>query len=319
MLPTSFNPIVGLGEVVWDLLPAGPRLGGAPTNFSILSARLGNPVALVSRLGRDELGATSLAQLQAIASLDITHLQHSEGLPTGTVSVTLDEEGRPQYEINAPAAWDELAETDDLQALAGQAAAVCYGSLAQRNATTAKTLRGFVEATCPACVRVCDVNLRRPFYSKDILLWSLQHATVLKVSDEELPTLAEIVHGGPLSTPLEGLTGEALTAAATQIARSLLAFAPQCQLVAITLGPHGSLLATRAEVHRHAGFSIRVADTIGAGDAFTAGLTHAYLRGASLANISQIANMCGSYVASQRGATPELPAELLASIQAVLG
>lgn len=319
MLPTPFHPIVGIGEVLWDLLPAGPRLGGAPTNFSILSARLGNPVALVSRLGRDELGATSLAELRAIASLDITHLQHSEGLTTGTVSVTLDAEGRPQYEINAPAAWDELTETDDLRTLAGQAAAVCYGSLAQRNATTAETLRGFVEATRPACVRVCDVNLRRPFYSKDILLWSLQHATVLKVSDEELPTLAEMLHGESLSTPLEGLTGEALSAAATQIARSLLAFAPQCRLVAITLGPHGSLLATRAEVHRHAGFSIRVADTIGAGDAFTAGLTHAYLRGASLANISQISNLCGSYVASQRGATPELPAELLASIQAVLG
>jgi fructokinase len=306
--------MIGIGEVLWDLLPAGSRLGGAPTNFSILSARLGNPVTLISRLGKDDLAATSLAQLRQIAHLDLSHLQHSETLPTGTVSVALDAEGRPKYQINAPAAWDELTQTPDLQALAPQASAVCYGSLAQRNPLTTKTLRAFIESTCPACVRICDINLRKPFYSKDILLWSLHHATILKVSDEELPTLAEILPGGPLSTPLEGLTGDSLTIAATQIARSLLAFAPQCQLVAITLGPHGSLLATRAEVHRHQGFSIHVADTIGAGDAFTAGLTHAYLRSASLANINQISNLCGSFVASQQGATPELPPDLLASI-----
>jgi fructokinase len=318
MLPTLSNPILGIGEVLWDLLPGGARLGGAPTNFSILSARLGNPAALVSRLGPDALAETSLRQLRQVSALDLTHLQRSDGLPTGTVSVTLDSEGRPQYEINAPAAWDELAETPDLQALAARAAAVCYGSLAQRNGVTRATLRAFVEATGRECVRVCDVNLRQPFYSKEILEWSLRHATVLKVSDEELPTLAGLLHGTPLATPLQGLSGEALTEAATRISRELLAFAPQCALVAITLGPHGSLLATRTEAHRHPGFSIEVADTIGAGDAFTAGLTHAYLRETLLADINQVSNLCGSYVASQQGATPELPAELLASIEAAL-
>ncbi len=319
-------PIVGIGEVLWDLLPAGPRLGGTTANFAILSARLGNRAALVSRIGQDPLGDQALQQLHAITDgspFDLSPLQRSSALPTGTVSVALDPQGRPQYQIHAPVAWDEITLTPDLLTLAARAAVIGYGTLAQRADPSASTIRAFLDAASPACVRVCDVNLRMPFCSPQTARWSLQHATVLKISDEELPQLSLLlVDAGLLAAPLPHPPAHdndaALTSWATHAAHTLLAAAPHCQLIAITLGPHGSLLVNRNGHHRHPGFPITVADTIGAGDAFTAGLTHAYLRDSSLEHISTVANLCGSFVASQQGATPEFPADLLARLQSTL-
>jgi fructokinase len=162
-----------------------------------------------------------------------------------------------------------------------------------------------------------------PFCTPEIARWSLQHATILKVSDEELPQLSILLRDAGLlagelpHTPAHN-NDDALTAWATHAAHTLLNATPSCRLVAITLGPHGSLLASRNATHRHPGFPVAVSDTIGAGDAFTAGLTHAYLRDSSLKHISTVANLCGSYVASQPGATPELPATLLTTIQSTL-
>lgn len=325
-MPTSpLSPIVGIGELLWDLLPAGPRLGGTTANFSVLCARLGEAAALVSRVGRDEFGTAAMHQLQQIgpaACFNLEHVQTSETLPTGTVTVRLDAEGRPHYTIDEPVAWDEITLTPDLIELAGQASVVCFGTLAQRRQPSSRSIRAFVEATAPECVRVCDANLRMPFCTPEVLGWALDHATVLKISDEELPELTRLLR---LQGRTEKESGCApadpagLTDWATEAAKALLASAPQTEVVAITLGPNGSLLANRSGTHRHMGFSVKVADTIGAGDAFTAGLVYAYRRDTSLEHIGAVANLCGSYVASQEGATPELPAEVLSAIHAALG
>jgi fructokinase len=325
-MPSSpSSPIVGIGELLWDLLPAGPRLGGTTANFSVLCARLGEAAALVSRVGEDELGAAAMRQLRQIAPrafFNLEHIQTSDALPTGTVTVRLDVEGRPHYTIDEPVAWDEITLTPDLIELAGQASVVCFGTLAQRRQPSARSIRAFVEATAPECVRVCDANLRMPFCTPEVLAWALDHATVLKISDEEMPELTRLLHlQGRIETEMGAAPVDpaALTEWAGDAALALLAAAPQTELVAITLGPNGSLLANREGTHRHMGFPVKVADTIGAGDAFTAGLVYAYLRDTSLEHIGAVANLCGSYVASQEGATPELPGEVLSAIHAALG
>jgi fructokinase len=320
MHSSPLSPVVGIGEVLWDLLPSGPRLGGTTANFSILSARLGEDAALVSHVGQDEFGAAAMRELFGITgvSFDLSHIQTSATLPTGTVTVRLDAEGRPQYTIDEPVAWDEIMLTPNLIELAGKASVVCFGTLAQRNKRSSQTIRAFVEATSTKCVRVCDVNLRMPFCTPEVLGWALDHATVMKISDEELPQLmhmlrlegrlaAEIVPAPAHSASLTEWAGDA--------AKALLRAATQTELVAITLGPHGSVLANCDGVYRHPGVAVNVADTIGAGDAFTAGMVHAYLQDSSLERISHVANLCGSYVAGQQGATPELPPELLATIR----
>jgi fructokinase len=322
-MQSSFeSPLVGVGEVLWDLLPSGPRLGGATTNFCILSARLGNYAALVSRTGSDALGEQTLERLHAVTAsscvqghLDLVCMQRSERLPTGTVGVSLDAEGRPRYTIEQPVAWDEITATDDLLRLAGSASALCFGTLAQRQSPSREAIRAMVEATASSCIRVCDANLRMPFCDAETLQWCLRHATVLKISDEELPDVSRMLG---LGVPV--ITGDeaSLTGTARRLAAKLLDLAPHCRLIAITLGPRGSLLVDRTGEDRHPGFPVTVSDTIGAGDAFTAGLVHAFVRGATLAQTNIVSNLCGSFVASQPGATPELPPELLERVRDAL-
>jgi fructokinase len=314
MVSSPVSPIVAIGEVLWDLLPAGPRLGGTTTNFAVLTARLGGYAALISAVGCDELGAEATRQLHALAPtdseaaphLELSGLQTARGLPTGTVGVTLDAEGRPRYTIHAPAAWDGIELTPTLAAFAQSASAVCLGTLAQRGMRSRHAIRSFVESLRPECVRIVDINLRLPFAHTETLEWCLAHADVLKISDEELPEIAHLLGRPELASGFPAESGHELTSAATVAAARLLELAPHCLLVAITLGPHGSLLADRRTCYRHPGIPTQVADTVGAGDAFTAGLAHAYLRGLGIETISMIANTCGSFVASQPGATPEL-------------
>jgi fructokinase len=323
--PTATSSILSVGELLWDLLPSGPRLGGTTTNFAILSARLGDYVALVSRVGEDDFGEQALRLLEGVVDaaatrghFDLSHVQRSQLLPTGTVGVKLDEKGRPRYSIEGPAAWDEIALTHDLLALVVRASAVYFGTLAQRQNPSRDSIRALVNASSAECVRVCDVNLRMPFCSTETLRWCLRQATVLKISDEELPEVARLLGmGSPVAAPVED--DQALTKWAHTAAVALLDMAPRCRMVAITLGPHGSLLANRRGAHRHRGFAVQVVDTIGAGDAFTAGMVHAFMRGATLEQINLVSNLCGSFVASQPGATPELTVELLEKIESALG
>ncbi len=321
MLPHAHAPNVAIGELLWDLLPAGPRLGGTTANYAILSARLGASSALISCVGKDDFGNQALTSLDRIAhdtnmrgSLDISSVQTSSTFPTGTVSVELDSQGRPNYVIHSPVAWDVIKLTPQALELARSASVVCFGTLAQRNTVSRATIQAFLAATDSAAIRVCDLNLRMPFCSAEALRWALLHTTVLKVSDEELAEVGRLLGDSRIGAHLDS----DLTLAATSAAHALLEIAPQCRMVAVTLGPHGSVLVNAERFHRHQGFPTQVADTVGAGDAFTAGLVHGFCRGLSLERINHVANLCGSFVAGQPGATPALPASLLDQIDGAL-
>src|SRR5271170_6090171 len=179
------NVVVGLGELLWDMLPAGKRLGGAPANFTVMSSRLGNRGVIASRLGNDALGAEARDMLQAFPA-GVGLLQIDAAHPTGTVGVEIHD-GEPHYIIHEPAAWDFMEWTPEWQALAESADAVCFGSLAQRDSDSRATIREFLAATRPECVRVFDVNLRAPFFNVDVIAASLASATIFKLNELEVP------------------------------------------------------------------------------------------------------------------------------------
>lgn len=315
----GMGAVVAVGEILWDLLPAGPRLGGAMANFAIGCARLGRPSSLVSAIGADSWGDRALRALAeqqrgGAALLDTSLLETVQDEPTGRVEVTMGPHGQPAYAIASPAAWDFIAATPAALLAAQEAGAVCFGTLSQRAEPSRTAIRQIVEAGADDMVRVLDVNVRAPFFGVEVARWSMAHATVAKVSEEELNTLAEAI----------GVEGLPHTAAAPEVhaleacGRRLLQAHPHLQLLAVTLGARGSLLLTPADANHHPGHRIQVVDTVGAGDAFTAGLVHAWLRGAKLAQVNVIGNLCGSFVASQPGATPVFPSELLEKVEAAL-
>ena len=280
--------VVGLGELLWDLLPTGKQLGGAPANFAYITSLLGDNGIPASRLGQDALGAAAIRRLGELA-LPTEFIQKDTDHPTGTVQVEVDGAGQPRFEISGSVAWDFLDWTPQWQTLAHQADAVCFGSLAQRSEHSRATVRKFVLASGRNAVRVFDVNLRQSFYTEQVLAESMKLATVVKLNHEELPRimrLFELEHHREQDS-----------------ARRLLSL-HDLKLVCVTRGNGGSLLISAGECSEHPGFRVKVADTVGAGDAFTAGIVHGYLRGTSLARINENANRVGAWVASQSGATP---------------
>jgi fructokinase len=221
--------------------------------------------------------------------LDIDHVQTDREHPTGTVKVEVDSKGIARFEIAHPVAWDSLEWSLDWQRLAERADAVCFGSLAQRSEASRKTVRHFLRATSPETVKVFDVNLRQSYYSQEVLAESMRLADIVKLNDEELPkimSLGKFSHKDELSS-----------------ARLLLR-EYDLELVCITRGGRGSLLVRGGDAREHPGFRVRVADTVGSGDAFTAGLLHEYLHGASLDLMNEVANLVGAWVASEVGAMP---------------
>jgi fructokinase len=271
-------------------------LGGAPANFTVMAGRLGNHAAILSRIGRDELGRLAVDKLDPLP-VDTSHLEVDTEHDTGRVTVEFLE-GEPHYTINNPAAWDFLLLSDEWVRAAERADAICFGSLAQRSATSRQTIQNLVAQTRAGCVRIFDVNLRPPFVSGEVIQESLELATVVKMNDEELPQVLRML----------GLAGDEQPKGELHTgAERLLAEFPSLQMVAITRGSRGSLLVDRDEWNDHPGFPVRVADTVGAGDAFTAALTHYMLRGASLATLNEAGNRWGGWVASQSGAMPALP------------
>jgi fructokinase len=281
--------VVGLGELLWDLLPAGKQLGGAPANFAYITSLLGDDGIPASRLGRDALGAAAVRRLAALA-LPTEFIQKDADHPTGTVQVEVDATGQPRFEISESVAWDFLDWTPQWQTLAQQADALCFGSLAQRSERSRATIGKFVLASqLRNAVRVFDVNLRQNFFRAQILAESMRLATIVKLNHEELPRIMRLFE-------LEHHSDE-------NSARHLLSLY-DLKLVCVTRGHGGSLLVSAEESSEHPGFRVKVADTVGAGDAFTAALVHGYLRGTSLAQINENANRVGAWVASQSGATP---------------
>jgi len=279
--------VVGLGELLWDLFPAGNQLGGAPANFAYITSLLGDEGIPASRLGQDSLGTAAIRRLGELG-LSADFIQKDSGHPTGTVKVEVDRTGQPRFGIPESVAWDFLEWTPQWQKLAQEADAVCFGSLAQRSEGSRGTIRSFVQASRKSATRVFDVNLRQNFYSLEVLAESIRLATIVKLNHEELPKIMRLLE-------LENRSEEGS-------ARQLLSH--EVKLVCVTRGNGGSLLVSAGERSQHPGFKVKVADTVGAGDAFTAALLHGYLRGTSLAQINETANRVGAWVASQSGATP---------------
>jgi fructokinase len=301
--------ILGVGEVLWDVLPEGARLGGAPANFAVMASRLGNHAAILSRIGRDELAQQAVTRLSA-TPVDASFLAIDPIHPTGSVQVDFHD-GEPRYTISEQAAWDFLELTDAWIRLAERADAFCFGTLAQRSAASRQTIQTLAAETPAACVRVFDVNLRPPFYSSEVVQESLELATVLKMNEDETPLVLNLLGlpAGPVAAPGGLQAGNRLLLAAAQL---LLEEFPNLRLVVITRGCRGSLLikredAEREEWNEHPGFAVESADPVGAGDAFTAAVVHYLLRGADLATLNEAGNRWGAWMASQPGAMPELP------------
>jgi fructokinase len=296
-MPTKYT-IVGLGELLWDVFPNRKELGGAPANFAYMVSLLGDEGVVASRVGRDRLGNAAARRLAKLG-LSQEWLQLDTKSPTGTVKVQVFEDGQPKFQIAENVAWDNFEWTSQWQALAARTAAVCFGSLAQRSERSRKTIRLFLENLRPNAVKVFDVNLRQSFFSADILRDSAKIADIMKVNQDELPQVAQLL----------GYKANAKEAAGPWLLQTC-----GLKLVCVTEGPSGSSLVAADGVHRHPGFPTQVADTVGAGDAFTAALIHHYLRGATLDEMNEAANRMGSWVASQVGATPKPDVKFLKSV-----
>ena len=280
--------VVGLGEVLWDLFPGRACLGGAPANFAYITTLMGDQGIVASRVGEDSRGIEALRRLEELG-LDIDHVQTDREHPTGTVDVQVDENGQPRFEIARPVAWDHLQWTLDWQHLAETTDAVCFGSLAQRSPTSRGTIQRFLSIAPARTVKIFDVNLRQSFYSQETLSESMSLADIVKLNNDELPkimSLSSLPHKDELSS-----------------ARRLIE-EYKLELVSITRGGRGSLLVSHKTSSEHPGFRVHVADTVGSGDAFTAGLVHEYLHGASLDLMNEVANLVGAWVASEVGAMP---------------
>jgi fructokinase len=296
--------VVGLGELLWDLFPKGKQLGGAPANFAYITALLGDSGIVASRVGDDRLGQEALWHLKS-SGLDVSRVQRDPTHATGTVKVEVDLRGQPEYHISENVAWDFLEFSEDWISLARATHAVCFGSLAQRHPVSRATIRAFLSALPSFAIGIFDVNLRQSYFSGDLLRDSARHATILKLNHEEFPRFLDL-----LRCPLKGSERSDIFAA-RWLCREL-----GIRLVCITRGPAGSALITAESHHEHPGFSVKIADTVGAGDAFTAALVHHALRGSSLAAMNAAANRMGAWVASQEGAMPTADPEILREVRA---
>jgi fructokinase len=299
MKPPSKFQILGLGEVLWDLLPKGRQLGGAPSNFAYHARALGANASLISRVGGDDLGREALQRLRQLGlptdlvQIDPTH-------PTGAASVEVDPAGQPHFVIHENVAWDWLEETAVARQAVLAADALCFGTLAQRNRTTRNTLRALIATAPPTSLRIFDVNLRGDYFSTALIRESLALANALKLSDAELPQIASML----------GLSGN------TRDITARLAADFALRAVACTRGNHGSVLWHDGEWSEHPGIPAQVKDTVGAGDSFTAAMTLGLLLGWDLDHVNRCANEVASFVASSEGATPRIPERLAESFSA---
>jgi fructokinase len=234
----------------------------------------------------------------------VSRIQRDPSHPTGTVKVEVDSKGQPEYQITENVAWDFMEFSEDWISLARSAHAVCFGSLAQRNAPSRAAIRAFLSALPSFAIGIFDVNLRQSYFNAEILRDSARRAKVLKLNHEEFPRFLDL-----LQCPLKNSERSEITGA-RWLCRDFAS-----RLVCITRGAKGSLLVTAESHHEHPGFSVKIADTVGAGDAFTAALVHHALRGSSLATMNAAANRMGAWVASQEGATPSADPEILAEVQ----
>lgn len=287
--------ILGVGEVLWDLLPAGRALGGAPCNFVFHCRQLGHDAAIISRLGSDELGREARAELGRLG-LDTSLVQQDDAHPTGTVGVKL-EGGQPTYTIHEDVAWDHLVVEPALEAALAHARVVCFGTLMQRHPASRAAVRRLVKLASGQALVVCDINLRQHYYSKEVLEASLALSRWAKLNDAELAVLRGLFQLGG-------------KAEREQLASLRKKF--RLELAALTLGERGCLVQSDDEEVSVPGERVQVVDTVGAGDAFTAGLVCGVLQGMEVADAARLANRLAARVAASRGGTPAIDRATLA-------
>jgi fructokinase len=293
---------VGIGEVLWDLLPGGKQLGGAPANFAFHAQALGAEVRIISRLGQDEDGMEMVRRLQELG-VPTECLQVDPNLPTGRVSIAVADDGQPQYTIHENMAWDRLTADENARRAIASADVVCFGTLAQRSDASRQGIRTLLSIARQDTVRVFDVNLRQHFYTREIIEESLALANALKVNDAELSRI----------TALCGVAGDA------REQLSMLTTRFKLRAAACTRGAQGALLWADGRWSEHPGTPVQVQDTVGAGDAFTAAMVLGLLADWSLDVINDRANRIAAHVASCAGATPSLPEDLRAPFLDIFG
>ena len=292
--------VVGIGEVLWDVLPEGKKLGGAPANFAYHVSQFGLNSRVVSAIGNDKLGAEIERDF---SEKGLEGIIEKVAYPTGTVQVSLDDNGVPNYTIKENVAWDNIPFTPALKELAQHTCAVSYGSLAQRNIVSRETIHAFLDAMPEkGAYKIFDINLRQNFYSKDIICESLERCNVLKINDEELVAVSRLF----------GYPGIDL-----QDKCWILLAKYDLKMLILTCGVNGSYVFTPGHVSFVETPKVAVADTVGAGDSFTAAFVSAILRGLSVSEAHKLAVNVSAYVCTQNGAMPILPDNFITKLESL--
>ena len=286
------NKIVGLGEALWDVLPEGKKLGGAPANFAYHAGQFGLDTLAISAVGEDQLGDETLSALE---EKGLKYIMPRVPFPTGTVQVELDAQGVPAYEIREGVAWDNIPFTLEMEKVARSCKAVCWGSLAQRHEVSRNTIHRFLDATPPTCLKIFDINLRQTFYDEEVIRASLKRCNILKINDEELVTIGRLFGypGLDMSNKCWLILGKY-----------------NLDMLVLTCGVNGSYVFKPGAMTFIETPKVDVADTVGAGDSFTASFCAAILKGLSVSDAHQLAVETSAYVCTCNGAMPRIPTEL---------
>ena len=296
--------VIGLGEALFDCLPTGRKLGGAPANFAFHASQFGLNSCAVSALGNDELGREII---DILTSAGLRYQLPRVAYPTGTVQVTLSGAGIPQYDICQGVAWDNIPYTEEIAALAPDTVAVCFGSLAHRNGVSRATIQAFLDAMPADSLRVFDINLRQNWYSKEAIEQSLQRCNVLKINDEELDVVA------PMLLDVATTEGKLIAedeAKATAVCHQLIDRYGLKMLI-LTCGATCSYVFSPSDMSKQLTPKVQVADTVGAGDSFTAAFVAQILLGKSMQEAHEMAVRVSAFVCTQAGAMPILPKEII--------
>lgn len=287
--------VVGLGEALWDVLPEGKKLGGAPANFAYHAGQFlgqANTMA-ISALGEDKLAEETIAALEEHG---LQYTMPRVPYPTGTVQVQLDEQGIPTYDIRENVAWDNIPFTPEIEEIARNCRAVCFGSLAQRNVVSRENIHRFLDATPEDCVKIFDINLRQNFYTKEVIQESMRRCNILKINDEEL-----VIIGRMFGYPGLDIENKCW----------LILGKYDLDMLVLTCGTNGSYVFTPGQMSFQETPKVEVADTVGAGDSFTGSFCAAILNGKPVAEAHKLAVKVSAFVCTQNGAMPTIPASLL--------
>jgi fructokinase len=284
--------IVGLGEALWDVLPDGKKLGGAPANFAYHAAQFGLDTIAISALGEDKLAEETI---DALKEHNLNYLMPRVPYPTGTVQVTLTGDGIPTYDIKENVAWDNIPLTDEMLEIAKNARAVCFGSLAQRNVVSRENIHKFLDATPDDCVKIFDINLRQQFYSKEVIKESLKRCNILKINDEEL-----VLIGRMFGYPGLDIENKCW----------LILGKYNLDMLVLTCGTNGSYVFTPGQMSFQETPKVEVADTVGAGDSFTGSFVGSILNGKPVPEAHKTAVQVSAFVCTHNGAMPVVPDRL---------